>query len=242
MSLDAVPRPTSLTESAYEEIRGAILDGEFPPGTPLSVVAVSKALDMSRSPVRGALERIMAEGLLEICDGRFIVAELAPEALFDSMTVRELLEGGAAELAAPRFTPAMVEHLAEIQDQFVRAYEETDARSAMRADLAFHRAVQSLCGNTILIQHLDRLQTSIMVVTYSEKWSAHQNREGIAEHAAILSAIRLRDPILARMAATSHVRSANQRLRLVWATAQAGNMGAKREQEGSALQSTANEG
>ena len=55
-----------------------------------------------------------------------------------------------------------------------------------------------------------------MVVTYSKAWSVQSQLEGVPQHAAILAAIRLGDPLLARMAATSHVRSARQRLRLEW--------------------------
>ena len=85
--LVAAPRPTSLTESAYEKIRGAILDGEVSPGERLSVVAVAQTLKMSRSPVRAAMERIASEGLLEDLGNGLVVAELAPDALFDAMEV-----------------------------------------------------------------------------------------------------------------------------------------------------------
>ena len=218
--LGAVPRPTSLTESAYEKIRGAILDGEVPPGERLSAVAVSQRLNMSRSPVRAAMERIASEGLLEDLGNGFVVADLAPDALFDSMAVRELLEGRAAELAASRFPLAALADLAKIHDQFVNAYASGDPRSAMRADLAFHQAIQSHCGNHALIHHLDRVQSRIMVVTYSKAWSLLSKREGAPEHAAILAAIQLGDPLLARIAATSHVRSASERMRLEWTAKQ----------------------
>ena len=218
--LGAVPRPTSLTESAYEKIRGAILDGEVSPGERLSVVAVSHRLNMSRSPVRAAMERIASEGLLEDLGGGFVVADLAPDALFDAMEVRELLEGRAAELAALRFPPAALQVLAEIHDQLVTAYADGDVRSAMRADLAFHRSIRDHCGNSALIEHLDRVQSRLTVVTYSKAWSLQSKREGVPEHAAILAAIRLGDPLLARIAATSHARSASERLRLEWTAKQ----------------------
>ena len=120
--LVAAPRPTSLTESAYEKIRGAILDGEVSPGERLSVVAVAQTLKMSRSPVRAAMERIASEGLLEDLGNGLVVADLAPDALFDAMEVRELLEGRATELAAARFPPGALKDLAEIHNQLVSAY------------------------------------------------------------------------------------------------------------------------
>jgi DNA-binding GntR family transcriptional regulator len=211
------PRPLSLTESAYGKIRGAILDGELTPGTPLSVVALAQTLQMSRSPVRAAIERIMAEGLLEPMGGGVVVANLTPNAVFDSMAVRELLEAGAAVLAAPRFTPADVNSLAVIHDEFKRAYAAADARSAMRADLAFHQAIQSRCGNSVLSHHLDRVLSSIMVVTYSDAWSIQSQLEGVPEHAAILTAFRLGDSLLARIAVATHIHAARERLQLAWA-------------------------
>lgn len=218
--LGAVPRPVSLTDSAYEEIRGAILDGEIAPGERLSVVAVSHSLNMSRSPVRAAMERIASEGLLEDRGNGFVVADLTPDALFDAMEVRELLEGRAAELAALRFPQSALKDLAEIYDQFAAAYKGADARLAKRADLAFHQAIQSHCGNHALIEHLDRVQSRIMVVTYSKAWSMHSQGEGVPEHAAILAAIRLGDPLLARIAATSHVHTAKERLKVLWTAKQ----------------------
>ncbi len=216
------PRPLSLSESAYNKIRGAILYGEFQPGERFSVVALAQTLEMSRSPVRVAVQRLESEGLLEDLGNGFVVADLAPQALFDSMAVREVLEGLAAELAAPRLPPSAVNDLAEIHDRFASAWACGDPRLAMRADLDFHQTIQSHCGNGALVRHLDRLQNRLAVVTYSKAWNVQLQREGVPEHAALLAAMRLGDPLLARSAAASHVRGAKERLQLLWSAKQSG--------------------
>jgi DNA-binding GntR family transcriptional regulator len=219
--LEAVPKPTSLTESAYEALREAILDGELRPGEPLSVVAVSQKLAMSRSPARAAVERLVSEGLLEDIGNGFVVADLTAEDLFDSMAVRELLEGPAAELAVPRFSPAALDQLGQIHDQFVSAYARSDAKAGMRADHAFHQLISSACGNRALVEHLGRIQSRILVVTYGRAWSVLSKARAVPEHAAILAAIRVGDPLLTRMAATAHVNAACERLQLEWKPATA---------------------
>jgi len=215
--LRAEPRPTSLTESAYQKIRGAILDSELVPSQPVSVVSLAQSLEMSRSPVRAAIGRIVSEGLLERAGAGFVVSEIKPKMLFDSLEVRELLEGRAAELAVPHLTPETIEKLVEIHGQFVRAYETGDARGAMKADLAFHQTILEACGNEALVEHLDTILTRIMVATYSEAWSVQSQLEGVPEHTAILAAIQSRDPLLVRVAVSSHTHSANERLQLEWA-------------------------
>ncbi len=215
-AMEAVPRPASLTEGAYNRLRGAILEGDLTPGEPLSVVALSHTLNMSRSPVRAAVERLAAEGLLEDMGGSFVVSDLSPQALFDAMVVREVLEGLAAELAAPRYSPAGLVELGRIHDQFADGYARNDAKAGMRADQEFHQHIQHQSGNPALVEHLDRVQSRIMVVTYAKAWTVLSQARGVAEHAAILAAIRTGDPVLARYAAIAHVHSAGERLRLEW--------------------------
>jgi GntR family transcriptional regulator, rspAB operon transcriptional repressor len=91
----------AIGRSAYQTLRGAILDCTFAPGMALSEQSVSEQLEISRAPVREAFRRLVMEGLLESAPQRgTFVARLHRGRIADAVFVREAIECRAAELAA----------------------------------------------------------------------------------------------------------------------------------------------
>ncbi|MGW1157921.1 GntR family transcriptional regulator [Streptomyces sp. NPDC002519] len=207
---EPVQRPSSLTDLAYTRLRAAILDGDLAPGEALSVVALSELLDMSRSPVRAAVERLTAEGLFSLSGGSPVVREVSKADLLDALQIRAPLEGLAAELAAPRLTEEQTTELAELNERFAAAVSQGDSKAARKADLEFHQRVQAECGNAMLVEHLDRVQSFLVLAAYSAAWE-HTWDQAVPEHAAIIDALRARDPRAACLAASAHVSRARER-------------------------------
>ena len=100
---------------AYRIMRDALRSGKFRPREHLREADVAKWLNISRTPVREAFHRIVSEGLL--INGPWngvMVAELSADQLVQLYTVREVLEGAAAALAAKHATKAEVQRLFKI--------------------------------------------------------------------------------------------------------------------------------
>lgn len=210
-----VARPRSLTELAYEQLRDGVLEGTLPAGELVSVVSLAAEMGMSRSPVRSAIERLAADGLMVLTPGGAVVP--APERgdLLDALAVRTPLEGLAARLAAPQLTDADVEALAGIHTEFAAAVEAGDTRTALRIDFRFHQQIQAHCGNACLVEHLERVQARVILATYSTAWSSNQV-QAVPEHAQILAALTARDGAAAERAAIVHLENLVARIRREW--------------------------
>src|SRR6516162_10315286 len=93
----------------------------LPPGTELSEVALSKELEVSRGPIREAMGRLAAEGLVTVRPRRGAeVRSISPEELIDSYQVREALEVLAVRLAVPRITDSELAGLDELVDRMAK--------------------------------------------------------------------------------------------------------------------------
>ncbi|OBC01675.1 hypothetical protein A5784_18395 [Mycobacterium sp. 852013-50091_SCH5140682] len=214
-SLSPRPRPETLTDMAYQQLRTAILNGQFVAGQLTSIVSLASTLGMSRSPVRSAVERLAVEGLVTATSGGILVANPGRHELLDALAVRAPLEGLAAKLAAPQFDQDDLAKLAEIHSRFAAAVNDDDPITARAVDLEFHQLIQSLCGNACLVEMLERVQARVILATYSTAWSTNQ-RAAVAEHARIVSALENQDGDAAERAAMLHLHNLVDRIRLEW--------------------------
>lgn len=110
----------------YELLREGILEGRYAPGERLIEQSIAEELDVSRTPVREALRRLQAEGLIETYPNRgAVVRTFTPQYLLDTYGLRAVLEGYAAQQAARFITSAELEVLQEHCD----ALEAASARA-----------------------------------------------------------------------------------------------------------------
>lgn len=196
-----------LTDRAYSAIKRAILSLEFGPGTRLVERRLAEDLQISKSPVRDALQRLSGEGLVvQTPYAGMIVREFAPAFVDELYRVREELEVMALELAAPRLGP---EDVADAQESF------RDAEAAMRADdpaarsaasARFHAIFYRRCGNRPLCGILAGLSDKVSIVS-ALNWRAHDTRwESHAQHQAIFEAALAGDVRGASALMREHVR------------------------------------
>lgn len=151
-----VPR-TRVAEHVHAHLAERILSLELPPGTPLTEQALAGAYDVSRNTVREALRLLEADGLVRHHRHRgAAVTEPTAADVDDLFAARR-----AVELAGARAAEAVdVGVLAELDESVAameRAAESGDGRSAVDADLAFHRTLVGLAGST----RLDRFYESV---------------------------------------------------------------------------------
>ena len=112
-------RTRSRAEYVYQYMREAIRDGHFRQGDRIRENDIAKSLGVSRTPVREALRRLQTRGLLDFGAGRGLgVVELSRTQVLELYSMRELLEGAAARLAAQHATPTEVTYMRHLLDEF----------------------------------------------------------------------------------------------------------------------------
>jgi DNA-binding GntR family transcriptional regulator len=197
----------TLSQRVYEHLRDEIMGDRLPPGTELSEVALSRELDVSRGPIREAMGRLAAEGLVTVRPRRGAeVRSITPEELIDSYQVREALEVLAVRLAVPRITDTELADLDELVDRMSEYAKNGDVADFFAANVAFHELICELSGNAKLVQVHRRLAGEIgrfQARTLALRGSLDGS---VTEHRAILAAIRLRDVEKAAALTAAHIR------------------------------------
>ena len=205
---------------ALMEVRSMVLDGSFPVGERLSETAVAEQLDVSRTPLRQALDRLIDEGLLErIETGGCRVASFSFDDIVDAIELRGVMEGTAARVAAER--GVSVEKETECRqlliklDDAVFGADELDFSSYVSLNERFHELLTEMSGSKIIKREVERIarlplaspsafldgQTSIPNFHASLKIAQ-------AQHRAIFDAICRREGARAEALAREHARLA----------------------------------
>jgi DNA-binding GntR family transcriptional regulator len=207
-----VTRPVTSAERALATLRDLIMGGELAPGARLGEVEIADRLGVSRTPVREALSRLAAEGLVEIAPNRgarvvtWTVAEL--EGVFD---LRAVLEPQLTAHAVPNAAPADVDEL----DALARRMHEVgtpgpgqDLDALVPLNCAFHDRLVALAAHPTLATALAAAIHPPIVrrnfLTYDEA----SLRRSLAHHSEIVAALRAGDPEWARAVMTSHIANA----------------------------------
>jgi DNA-binding GntR family transcriptional regulator len=206
------PRHGLRSQHAYRRLRDAIQDGSLKPGQRVMEIEMAGWLNVSRTPVRDAMRRLEAEGMLahEPRNG-LVVARLDRQAVMELYAMREVLEGTAARLCARHASDMEVLELADL----VAAEQQLqgDAAALLRHNRRFHEAVHRGAHNRYLEKSLLAVNDSMGLLGQPLMLLPHRARAAITEHDEIARAIQKRDADAAEAAARKHVRAA-QRERL----------------------------
>ena len=203
----------TLWQRVYDHLRDEILGDRLLPGTELSEVALSRELSVSRGPIREAMGRLAAEGLVTVRPRRGAeVRSITPEELIDSYQVREALEVLAVRLAVPRITDSELADLAELVDRMAGHAKDDAVPDFFAVNVTFHERICELSGNKKLIQLHKQLAAEIGRFQ-ARTLALRGNLDGsVTEHRAILAALRERDVEKAAELTAAHVRVPADRL------------------------------
>lgn len=197
--------------SVYESLRAGVVDGSLiPHARRVSESTLAARLAVSRTPVREALQRLDAEGLV-VARGRGVTARrLNPDDLRDTYRTRAVLEGAAAEsIAAAQqqgsVRPADLTELDELAATTDAATRAARLAEAVRHNRSFHRRIAELADNTVALALLDLLWDRIILSTQDTLGSPSRTAQVAAEHHDLLGAIRAGDTDAARRVAVAHV-------------------------------------
>ena len=197
----------SLGEYAYRVLRDAIRSGRLRPGMHLREAEVSRWLDISRTPAREAIHRIVAEGLLVTGPWNGVmIAELDRQQLVELYAVREALEGTAAALAAQHASKAEVQLMLAIAAREIEHEHDPDRLVSINGEL--HRVIYEAAHNRYLLQSINSIIDALGLLRHSTFVLPGSAATARREHMEIIRAIRSGNSAKAEQMARRHVRGA----------------------------------
>ena len=180
-----------LRDRAYVAIRDAIVDGTLPPGEQIRDQELCQQLGLSRTPVREALARLEADGLVETSPQSYTrVTGLDRKAARDAFPVVAAMHALAAELAP--LSEIVVEAMRRENDRFAEALRAGDVDEAIAADDAFHNVFVATSANAEIARVLERVMPRVRRLERL-RFGSLAGRASVKEHAAIIDAAAAKD-------------------------------------------------
>lgn len=199
---------TSLAEIVYERLLEGILSGALGSGAHLHVADIARELEVSPSPVRDALLRLAAEGLVtNNSNRRATVMGFTPADVEQIFQVRSILECAAVELAAPRFEEGGLKDLRSAAEECVAELSDQPEgkRHFLELDNRFHLLIAEASGNQVLKEEIVRCSRRVRIMQWLRM--AHERmKTAYPEHLEVLAALEKRDAAAARDAMATHIR------------------------------------
>jgi len=216
-------RESALVDDLAEQIRLRITAGEFPIGMQLRQAALANEFKVSRTPVREALRKLQAGGLITVTPHRGAVVRVpAPWEVRDAYEVRAELEGLAAERAATRIGPTDIAKLERANDTMRKGAQRTTKGKPVGGKLppttaandTFHTVILEAAGNERLMQVIQQINESFPrnVLAQVLVDDPGLRAVNVDEHDAVIKALRARDGAGARAAMREHVLTAGHHL------------------------------
>ncbi|MBY0525779.1 MAG: GntR family transcriptional regulator [Gemmataceae bacterium] len=199
---------SQLYHQVYKHLVNEILAGRLPPGRILRETILAAQLKVSRTPIREALRKLAADGLVEISPNRSaVVRRLGAEQLGHIYQVREALEGMATELACGHLTAADFTSLDRLATAAEDAAQPNYRTACHRFDVELHRLVASRAGNPILAKEIEKFHDLVQLVR--ERTASYNEMLALAyrQHLEIIAALKAGDGAAARKAMIEHIRS-----------------------------------
>lgn len=194
---------TSSSQRAYAQLRERILRSTFLPNQKINEVALSSDLNISRTPLREALHRLVAEGLLVDRERGLSVPGLEPKVVFDLFEARLEIECATVRLACERADDAALDALSGFLGESMAESSDASVDRLIELDIGFHDSIADMAGNRVLQQILSNLNDRIHLI----RWIAMEGRRERtqSEHLEILEHMRARDPQAAIAAMRQHI-------------------------------------
>ena len=216
MSNDSLTQASTLADTVFDQIRTAIVKGDFPPGSKVNEPQLSKQYGISRGPLREAIRRLEGCKLVEITPnvGAKVIS-LNIEQAIEIYEIRESLEGLACRLAAEKASREDCSNLRILLDNHEKQIQSENGRLYYQkeGDLDFHYLIVQLSGNTRLFKLLcDELYHLLRLYRAQTSSSPSRPVQAFKEHHQIVDAIENGDVELAELLMKRHIASARHTL------------------------------
>lgn len=200
---------SSVSEQAYQFVRSLIFAGELAPGSVFTERKLADQINISRTPLRTAVTRLLGEGLLErLSNGTLVIREVPLDELLQIMVIRRQLESEAAAQAAVKAWPGAADALIAESHEVI-ANPVTELEPFWAYDDRFHLFVAEESGMPLLARMIrqNREMARMCHVVRMERNFSDQAQE----HLKVLEAIAARDADAARAMMIAHTNKVRER-------------------------------
>lgn len=206
-ALTPIEREKTLGEHAYQRLATALMTGTYKPYEKITVRSVADALQVSITPARDAISRLISEGALENQGPKtVIVPGLDSRVLREVTKIRLALEGLAAEIATPNLESQGIKQLEETQELLLAAMDAKDYSEVLRQNEVFHFAIYQRSNMLRLTSIIEsqwlRIGPSLNLI-YPE---FAISRKGANNHTNALAGLRRGEPGTVRAAIEKDIR------------------------------------
>ena len=152
----------SKQEQVYHSLKKDILEGKFPPGSPMVERKLCEIYSVSRSPIRNALQRLIRDGLVSFVPGKgMIVPEITIEDIFEIYDMMELFQIYAIRRSAGKMNEVSLKTLENILLNIRSSLDQENVPGAIQRDVKYHEFLVTLAGSARLKQFHDQIHNQI---------------------------------------------------------------------------------
>lgn len=206
-------RSASLTQQAYEAIKEKVITLYFLPGQYLNEAAICDLLQLGRTPVHQALQRLQLEGLIDVVPRKGVIIQ--PDSIgqiAEFLEARLVVEPEIARMAAAHATTKDANELQAILDNGLAQNDGGEINAFVECDHAFHKKISEMSGSRVLADFARSLHERCTRAWYLHLWQTLDTAASDKQHRAIVKAIRSRDGDAAVRAMRAHLSNLRERV------------------------------
>jgi DNA-binding GntR family transcriptional regulator len=183
-------RRWTAADHVYDALEQMVIEGTLPPGDRLTELGLAARLQVSRTPLRQAIEKLVSRRWMRrTASGALHVIEVSEQEIEALYAVRTSLEQLMLLQAAERLTPADIDELREVLARQAAAAKSTDAAKVSRHGEEFHRLLWRLSGNEVGRQFLEEVLQRTTRYRRLSFATPHRFRKGLEEHRRVVAAL-----------------------------------------------------
>jgi DNA-binding GntR family transcriptional regulator len=183
----------------------------FKPGQQIQELQIAKELNVSRSPVRSAINKLIGEGLLVSHPNRYVcVRQISEKDILDAYEFRLIIESYAIRKTIEKIDQPIREKLEEFRNQFLQIRGEEQIDTYIEIDQRFHSYIIETSGNSVVEESLHKVEFMIMPFRIISLTSRKRFEQSIGEHLGIIDGILNHDAEYALQTCKKHLTLAKE--------------------------------
>ena len=211
MTADVIPIPrAALHEQVAPRLREMLVEGRIAPGAKLNERELAELLNVSRTPLREAIRRLAAEGLVELLPNRGAIAVCLTEAdVVNTFEVMAGLEAQSGELAAQRITDEELAEIRAMHYEMMAAYTRRDLSTYYGLNARIHDAISAAAKNPVLATVYQQVNARLQALRFRSNQDGEKWKRAMKEHEKMMEALAAHDAAAMREVLLTHL--ANKR-------------------------------
>ena len=206
MDLIAQPNSQNLYEGTFQKLRSLLVEGVIAPGSKLNERELAESLNVSRTPIREAIKRLAADGLVELIANRGAIAvQLSHADVVHTFDVIAQLEGYSGELAAKNISAATLSELEALQYEMMASYARRDLSNYYKLNLKIHHLINQAANNPVLTQLFSQANARIEALRFRSNQNGVKWEKAVEEHQEMIDALKTHDSERMRKVMIQHV-------------------------------------